>query len=93
MARIAVMCAGDNLPTNYRELRPGMPYGSKATEPQREVTAIYNGHGVLAPNAKLHSAVVPGRIEKASERACEHAPRREAPEVHGRETIWADAGL
>ena len=35
-------------------------------------------HGVLAPHAKLRSAVVPATVEKCSERACEHAHGKSA---------------
>ena len=32
-------------------------------------------HSVLAPNAKLRSADVPGKVEEVGERACDHAQR------------------
>jgi len=32
-------------------------------------------HGVLAPNAKVRAALVPGTAENPSERACEHTQR------------------
>ena len=36
-------------------------------------------HGVLAPNAKLRSEIIPGPVEQATEPACDHAQAQGAP--------------
>ena len=36
-------------------------------------------HGVLAPNAKLRSEIIPSPIEQATEPACDHAHAQGAP--------------
>src|SRR5438132_6888098 len=36
-------------------------------------------HGVLAPNAKLRSEIIPSPVEQATEPACDHAQAQGAP--------------
>ena len=36
-------------------------------------------HGVLAPNAKLRSEIIPSPVEQATEPACDHANAHSAP--------------
>ena len=43
-------------------------------------------HGVLAPNAKLRSEIIPSPVEQATEPACDHAQAQGAPA----RMSWAD---
>ena len=44
-------------------------------------------HGVLAPNTKLRSEIIPSPVEQATEPACDHAQAQGAPEAEAMRVV------